>query len=299
MNGYLAPEGFEDALEQELTGIVARYDRLFMADGPLQKAKWVQNIWENPIQIAFQSISEAATKLRSLSKGLWAFYPYQSIRRGTLISEKLPYFSKKPLSFPCAIPKAPLGSWTLLDDHTLLASPSSSSPFPHGEIHFQESKIPPSRAYLKLWEIFTRIGLSPKEGELCLDLGASPGGWTWVLDQLGATVIAVDRSPLTGSFSPRVSFLQKDAFSMTPDPEVRWVFSDVACFPEKLYQWVKAWLDAGSKAHFICTLKFQGNAYDVIRDFSEIPESQLFHLFHNKHELTFVLLQKNPPFMQN
>jgi integrase len=47
----------------------------------------------------------------------------------------------------------------------------------------------PSRAYLKLWELFTLIGEHPRPGELCLDLGSSPGGWTWVLQRLGARVV--------------------------------------------------------------------------------------------------------------
>ena len=61
-----------------------------------------------------------------------------------------------------------------------------------GEYEFQEDKTsPPSRAYLKLWELFTRLGHWPRSGERVLDLGASPGGWTFVLaNQLGANVVA-------------------------------------------------------------------------------------------------------------
>ena len=58
------------------------------------------------------------------------------------------------------------------------------------------SRGPPNRAYLKLWEALTLLGRRPGPGELCLDLGASPGGWTWVLAKLGARVIAVDKAPL-------------------------------------------------------------------------------------------------------
>jgi len=168
---------------------------LIIADGAPQNVHWVQNIWYDPQIIPFQSISDAAKKLRALQK-LWAFYPYHNVRRGEHIASQLAYFSPKPLSFPSIAPKAPLGSWTLLDANTLLASPHCSSPVAHGEWRFQESKIPPSRAYLKLWEFFTRIGKMPKAGETCLEIGASPGSWTWVLQQLGAKVIAVDRAPL-------------------------------------------------------------------------------------------------------
>ena len=60
---------------------------------------------------------------------------------------------------------------------------------------------PPNRAYLKLWEALTLAanmpdGRMPRPGELCLDLGSSPGGWSWVLQKLGARVISVDKAPL-------------------------------------------------------------------------------------------------------
>ena len=67
-----------------------------------------------------------------------------------------------------------------------------ASPFPHGEVGFVEDKaIPPNRAYLKLWEAFTLLGRHPGAGERCLDMGASPGGWTWVLQSLGAQVLGI------------------------------------------------------------------------------------------------------------
>jgi hypothetical protein len=46
-------------------------------------------------------------------------------------------------------------------------------------------KCPPSRAYLKLWEVFSRLGVTPKKDDLCLDLGPSPRGWSWELIQQG------------------------------------------------------------------------------------------------------------------
>ena len=89
-----------------------------------------------------------------------------------------------------------------------------------GEYEFEEDKrSPPSRAYLKLWELFTRLGYWPQAGDRVLDLGCSPGGWTWVLaTQLGAMVVAVDRSPLARNLMEHrnVEFLKGDAFTLTP-----------------------------------------------------------------------------------
>jgi 23S rRNA (cytidine2498-2'-O)-methyltransferase len=289
--GYLAPEGLEEELKEELQGPIEQYGRLLIAPGAPQKVHWAQNIWYDPVRISFHSISEAARLLRSLHS-LWAFYPYQSIRRGKLIAEQLPYFSPKPLAFPSQLPTSDLGSWTLLDSHTLLASSRSSSPFAHGEIHFIESRIPPSRAYLKLWEFFIRIGRWPNPGDRCLDLGACPGSWTWVLQQWGAQVVAIDRAPLDPRIAhlPNVSFLKKDAFSLMPEElnGVAWVFCDVVCFPEKLLGWLVQNSSIHPKINYVCTIKFQGRADpDLIRDFVRIEGSSCLHLFHNKHELTW------------
>lgn len=230
---------------------------------------------------------------------LWAFYPHLFPGKGKLIAEKLPYFKPKPLCFPCDLPKAPLGSWMFLDETTILASPRSSSPFAHGEPHFHPSKIPPSRAYLKLWELFTLTQKMPQSGDLCLDIGASPGSWSWAIQKLGASVRAVDRAPLCQTIASLsgIYSLKKDAFSLEPDLSVDWLFSDAACTPEKLLAWIRRWLEAGSRANMICTLKFQGfSDSSVIREFKKIENSRIVHLSHNKHELTWMrLLAKESP----
>ncbi len=290
---YLAPLGLEEQLKSELSDITHQYGRLFLASGPPQKTYWAQNIWFDPQTIPFKSISDAAKKLRSLQK-LWSFYPYSLSGKGRLISEQLPFFSPKPLSFLSLLPQAPLGSWMLLDEQTMLASPHCSSPFAQGEMHFQESKIPPSRAYLKLWEALTRIGRTPQPNETCLEIGASPGSWTWVLQQLQTKVFAADRAPLDPAIAslPNVSFLKKDAFKFKPEdfPKLDWIFSDVVCYPERLLEWIHQW--PIHETNFVCTLKFQGNeGYGIVREFEKIQDSQILHLFHNKHELTWIKLR--------
>ncbi len=294
ITGYLAPEGYADLLEKELKNIRYRFDRLFVAEGPLQTVHWVQNIWLNPVFLSFSSLSRAAEELKKRGK-LWAFYPYRYIRKGKLITSKLAHFSPKPLSFPALLPKPPLGSWLLTEEDTMLVSSNCSSPFPHGEVFFQEDLGAPGRAYLKLWEILTKIGQSPGKGDVCLEVGASPGSWTKVLQTTGAEVIAVDRAPLDPEVSslPSIRFLKKDAFTLQPEdfPEVTWIFSDVICYPDKLLEWIHRWLRTGRRIRWVCTLKFQGKeGYGIIREYEKIPHSRLEHLFYNKHELTWTLV---------
>lgn len=293
---YLAPEGYEQQVADELKGVTAQYGRLFITDREPQVCFWAQNIWLDPFVATFESISEAATILKNIQRN-WAHYPHVEHRRAALIEAKLPYISGKPVKFPAEVPGMPLGSWTLLDKNTLLASGKCSSPYPNGEIRFEECKEgPPSRAYLKLWEALVLLGKRPGPGDKCLEIGASPGGWTWVLATLGANVVAVDRSPLTPEVTamPGVTFKAGNAFAMTPESvgAVDWIFSDVACYPEKLLEWVKLWLDSGLCKNFVCTLKFQGEGgYGVAEEFAKIPGSRVVHLGYNKHELTWMVFE--------
>jgi 23S rRNA (cytidine2498-2'-O)-methyltransferase len=289
---YLAADGFAEELEHELGGADARHGRLLIASGPSRPAAWAANAWLDPHEIAIGSISDAAAKLRAIQRN-WAVYAPQLYRRAMLIQERLPKVSAKPLVFGSPPPMAPLGSWTLLDAGTMLAAPHCTSSFPNGEIHFVKDRAgPPSRAYLKLWEALTLIGRRPQPGEVCIDLGSSPGGWSWALQQMGARVISVDKAPLTPEIAglPGIEHRQESAFALDPRTvgPVDWVFYDVVCYPPRLLGLIERWLAAGICRNFVCTIKFQGPTdHDTARRFAAIPGSQLRHLFHNKHELTW------------
>lgn len=294
--GYLAPDGFVADLETELEGqIEERFDRLLLARPPATPPAWIANSWLEPRRIAIASIGDAAKKLRAIQRN-WSHYPFAHHRRAALIAERLPKVSAKPIVFATPPPTAPLGAWTLLAPDMMLVSPSTSSPFVNGEPTFVEDKTgPPSRAYLKLWEFFTVAGIRPSPGELCIDLGASPGGWTWVLASLGARVIAVDKAPLAENVAAMPGVLSRldSAFAVDPNTigPVDWLFSDVICYPERLLTLVRKWLDTGLARRIVCSVKFQGPAnFTVQRAFAEIAGARLMHLHHNKHELTFCLL---------
>jgi 23S rRNA (cytidine2498-2'-O)-methyltransferase len=290
---YLAAEGFADELAHEIGCAVATHGRLLIAPGPPRPAAWAANIWLDPQEIPIASISDAAAKLRAIQRN-WAVYAPHLYRRAMLIQEQLPKVSAKPLVFGSTPPAASLGSWTLLDAGTMLAAPDCSSAFPNGEIHFVEDRSgPPSRAYLKLWEALTLIGRQPGPGETCLDLGSSPGGWSWALQKMGAHVISVDKAPLAPEIArlPGVEHRQESAFTLDPRTigPLDWLFSDIVCYPTRLLTLVERWLTAGTCRNFICTVKFQGTTdHDTASRFAAIPGSQLRHLFHNKHELTWI-----------
>jgi 23S rRNA (cytidine2498-2'-O)-methyltransferase len=182
----------------------------------------------------------------------------------------------------------------LLAPDRLLASPTQTSPFINGAPLFTEDRAgPPSRAYLKLWEALTLLGKFPQPGETCLDLGASPGGWTWVLAKRGATVTAIDKAPLDPAIAamPGVTERQESAFGLDPsaEPPLDWLFSDIIAYPSRLLRLVQTWIATGRVRHVVCTLKFQGPTdHETAAAFAAIPGGRLRHLFHNKHELTFL-----------
>ena len=146
---------------------------------------------------------------------------------------------------------------------------------------------PPSRAYLKLWEACTRIGAWPQPGETCIDLGASPGGWTWALAKLGVDTLAIDRAPLDPRVAamPGVRFRQGSAFTVEP-LDADWLFSDVIAYPAPLLDLVQRWM--AHTRRIVCTIKLQGETDHAATDaFAALPGARLMHLHHNKHELTF------------
>lgn len=294
--GYLAPEGFERQLERELgERVVARHERLFLADGAPVDAAWAANVWHEVEEIPVASIGEAAKALRARGRH-WALYPLAHHRRAALIKDRLPAVSLKPLVFPTPAPGSPLGSWCLIAPDRLLAAPRCSSAFANGEVRFVEDRQgPPNRAYLKLWEALTVAGVYPQPGETCVDLGASPGGWTWVAASLGATVIAVDKAPLDPRIArlPGVTARRDSAFAIAPGdlPPVDWLFCDVVCYPKRLLGLIERWLASGRVRRMIATLKFQGETdFGAIEAFRAIDGARLRHLHHNRHELTFFRL---------
>jgi 23S rRNA (cytidine2498-2'-O)-methyltransferase len=268
------------------------------AEGPVLQAVfstsfWNRNIWLEPLRVEFDSMTEATAALRAIQRN-WVPSLFTCFRRGALIAAKLPPLSAKPRPFPWLLPDAPMGSWTLLDAHTMIASPLCTSPFPNGFISFEEdTQGPPSRAYLKLWEALVRCRKFPVVGERCLDAGASPGGWTWALARLGVQVTAVDRAPLEDRIAalPKVNFIRHDAFTLKPEDvgPLDWLFCDVICYPSRLYEWIERWLQSELCRNFVCTIKMQGQPdFETTRRFAAIPGSSVVHLCHNKHELTWI-----------
>ncbi len=295
LSAYLAAPGLEDELQRELGDVVHRHGRLLLAPGKPRPSIWAQDAWLDAKIATVESIGSAAKILRGIQRN-WVGYSYHEHRRMLLLADRLPSMKDRARPFPCAFPDAALGAYTLLDRNTLLYSPTCRSPFPNGVVRFVDDPNPPSRAYRKLWEVFTLCQVMPQRGERCIDMGATPGGWTWVLAGLGANVRSVDKAPLHPDVAnlPNVKVQRESAFGIDPaliKQPYDWFFSDVICYPEKLLRMVQRWLAAGAARRFVCTIKFKGETdHKTVEAFAKIPGSRLLHLHHNRHELTWIKL---------
>ena len=267
------------------------------------KLYWVQSDLGNCKTYSFQSISDAVKVLKEFRKNwpleekiYFTHLTHLFHRRGELIAENFRKSKSIAIKFPPS-GESEFGrhiAYSLLDANTLLIADELYSGNPSGEWNFQEDRIsPPSRAYLKLWEVFSRMNQLPHSNDQAIDLGSCPGGWTWVLKSFCKNVFSVDGAPIEHSLlqDPKVSFIKKDAFLLDPKdfPNLSWVCSDMICDPEKLLALAHSWIAVLPQAHFIFTLKFKGSAdREVIDAFASIPHSKVIHLFQNKHELTWI-----------
>lgn len=140
------------------------------------------------------------------------------------------------------------------------------SRFAGGAVDVVDDKAAPSSAHKKLREVEIRLARPIAAGETCVDLGGSPGGWSWVALSRGATVHAVDRSPLRADLmsNPRLTFTKGDAFSFEPPQPVDWLLCDVIAFPQRTLELLDQWLTAGWCRWFCVTIKFRGRQDDVI-----------------------------------
>lgn len=299
--GYLAPLDFEADLKVELTllgiTILETHGRLFLCQGEAQDVVFAQDTWHDLEKVAYTSIGNAAQILRERSNR-WSHFSINNHRRAELILEKVPNVSIKRFDFLDPIPNSTIGVFSLLSENLILISKKTNCSLPYGEINFNEDKInPPSRAYLKLWELFTLYKIKPESGMRVLDVGSCPGGWTWVLQQIGCDVVSVDKAPLDPKVAilPRIDFRQESAFGLKPQliGKLDWFFSDIICYPDKLLELVTRFRDSGLVDNFACTIKFQAPTdFETMFKFKAIPGSRIVHLSCNKHEVTWINLKE-------
>jgi len=153
----------------------------------------------------------------------------------------------------------------------------------------------PSRAARKLAEAFAWVGISPGAGELCVDLGAAPGGWSWLLLEKKARVIAVDPARMDPALAknPRLRHVQGNAFDYFPDEPADWLFCDMAYRPLEVAQMLGRWARRRQTRLLIANFKLpMKRKVEMVARIRDLLAQQGFvgirtrQLYHDREEIT-------------
>ncbi len=162
----------------------------------------------------------------------------------------------------------------------------------------------PSRSTLKLAEALAllagEIDLAQRmrPGMTAVDLGASPGGWTWQLVRRGLRVIAVDNGPMDAALldSGQVSHRREDGFRFRPAEPVDWMVCDMVESPSRVCALAAEWVARGwcRQAIFNLKLPMKKRWEEVIRSRATIEVAlagirhrlRMKHLYHDREEIT-------------
>jgi 23S rRNA (cytidine2498-2'-O)-methyltransferase len=187
---------------------------------------------------------------------------------------------------------------------------SDSSPWPMGIARLRMPSGSPSRSTLKLAEAFMEF-LDEKDrakrlvpGMTAIDLGASPGGWTWQLVQRGLMVIAVDNGPMDAALldTGQVKHRRDDGFHYRPAEPVDWMVCDMVESPSKIARLAAKWIgeDWCRETVFNLKLPMKKRWEEVERCRAIIDEAlggggyylRMKHLYHDREEVTVYLARR-------
>lgn len=149
--------------------------------------------------------------------------------------------------------------------HVYIGVTPGGQPFdwPAGIPRLKLLREAPSRSALKLEEALLRL-LGPAErerflapGHTAVDLGAAPGGWSWVLAKRGIDVTAVDNGPMDEDLlaTGMVEHLRADGFTFRPERPVDWMVCDMVDKPARVAELAGQWLQRGDCRHAVFNLK--------------------------------------------
>ena len=193
----------------------------------------------------------------------------------------------------------------LAGNHALLGSadPKDASPWPLGVPRLRAHADAPSRSALKLEEALMCL-LTDKEREEFLkpgmnaaDLGAAPGGWSWVLARRHIRVAAIDNGPLAQSALDTgvIEHIRADGFRWQPPKPLDWMVCDMVESPAKVADRMATWFREGWCKRAIFNLKLPmkkrwDETRDCLQHFVDHAGRPLTlrakQLYHDREEIT-------------
>lgn len=206
-------------------------------------------------------------------------------------------------------PRAPRLHVFFIDSATAwvgVTEADNSAAWPMGIPRLKSVVGAPSRSAQKLAEAL-QVFLSPSEREARLhegitgvDLGASPGGWTWVLVRHGLQVTAIDNGKLAPEVmaTGQVEHLRADGLMWRPRRPVHWLVCDMAEKPARVAALMADWLAEGHCDEVVFNLKLpMKKRYEEVEHCQELiaerleaarmPYTLAFRqLYHDREEVT-------------
>ncbi|MDT7524773.1 MULTISPECIES: 23S rRNA (cytidine(2498)-2'-O)-methyltransferase RlmM [Idiomarinaceae] len=184
----------------------------------------------------------------------------------------------------------------------------NQSPWLMGIPRLRSPSDAPSRSTLKLDEAF-QVFVPEHEreerissGMNAVDLGASPGGWTYQLVRRGMMVQAVDNGPMAPSLleTGQVKHIQEDGFKYRPKKKnVTWLVCDMVEKPARVGELMTSWLIDGDCKETIFNLKLpMKKRYAAVAEYlTQIKQAlveqgsgkfelQAKQLYHDREEVT-------------
>ncbi|MDN5782727.1 MAG: 23S rRNA (cytidine(2498)-2'-O)-methyltransferase RlmM [Luteimonas sp.] len=190
-------------------------------------------------------------------------------------------------------------------DHAFVAraDANDSAPWPLGIPRLRLHADAPSRSALKLEEALLTLldeGERAKflrEGMRAADLGAAPGGWTWVLTRHGLHVSAIDNGPLRQHVldTGLVEHLRADGFHWQPPRPLDWMVCDMVEQPRRVAERMATWFREGWCRQSIFNLKLpMKKRWDETRLCLDLLATQAQRplvvrarqLYHDREEIT-------------
>jgi 23S rRNA (cytidine2498-2'-O)-methyltransferase len=164
-----------------------------------------------------------------------------------------------------------------------------------GRARMKRTGEAPSRAAMKLDEALEWYGVSPGTGDVCVDLGSAPGGWTRRLVERGARVWSVDPAKLAPDLAThaKVRHFTTSAFEFSPPEPADWLFCDMAWRPLEVAQLLAKWARNRWATQLVSNIKLpmKDKLPTLARVRHTLEEGgwtrvQMRQLYHDRDEIT-------------
>lgn len=187
-----------------------------------------------------------------------------------------------------------------------LSQPRDGRVWPQGIPRLRVPKDAPSRSAQKLEEALETLlddderARWLKPGMSAVDLGAAPGGWSFILARRHIHVTAIDNGPLAETVltTGLVRHLRADGFSWQPPQPVDWMVCDMVEQPRRVAARMAEWFTQGwcKRAIFNLKLPMKKRYAEVCANLGDfharceaagVPvQTRARQLYHDREEIT-------------